>query len=171
MAIGATIAATVGAQIVGNIVQGAMQGQGAQQASGQQQQGYTNATNAINTNYGQAQNLLTNQYNVATPYITENYGNAISGFAPYRNAGGIARNEISRTRIGPFGARGLKGKARYNESLQDADRRQGLLHGRGAIDVPDLLGHDAHPGRRQDKERSEHVLSARRNKELLVVSC
>jgi hypothetical protein len=94
MAIGATIAATVGAQIVGNIVQGAMQSQGAQQASGQQQQGYTNATNAINTNYAQAQNLLSNQYNVATPYITSNYGNAISGFAPYQAAGGLAANEL-----------------------------------------------------------------------------
>jgi hypothetical protein len=96
MPIGATMAAMVGAQVVGSIVNGVMQGQGAQQASGQQQQGYTNATNAINTNYGQAQNLLTNQYNVATPYITENYGNAISGFAPYRNAGGIAANELGR---------------------------------------------------------------------------
>ena len=96
MPIGATIAATVGAQIVGNILQGATQSQGAQQASGQQQQGYTNATNAINTNYGQAQNLLTNQYNVATPYITQNYGNAIAGFAPYQNAGGIAANELGR---------------------------------------------------------------------------
>ena len=84
------------AAAVGSIVQGAMQGQGAKQASGQQQQGYTNATNAINTNYGQAQNLLSNQYNVATPYITQNYGNAIAGFAPYQNAGGIAANELGR---------------------------------------------------------------------------
>lgn len=96
MAIGATIAATVGAQIVGNIIQGAMQGEGAQQSSQQQQQGFANAQKAIDTNYGNAQNLLSNQYNIATPYITSNYGNAISGFAPYQNAGGIAANELGR---------------------------------------------------------------------------
>jgi len=96
MPIGATIAATVGAQIVGNIVQGAMQGSGAQQASQQQQQGFANAQKAIDTNYGNAQNLLSNQYNVAQPYITTNYGNAISGFAPYQNAGSIAANELGR---------------------------------------------------------------------------
>ena len=95
MPIASTMAAVVGAQVVGNIINGAMQGQGAQQASGQQQQGYTNATNAINTNYGNAQNLLSNQYNIAQPYITSNYGNAISGFAPYQQAGSTAANELN----------------------------------------------------------------------------
>jgi hypothetical protein len=94
MPIGATIAATVGAQIVGNIIQGATQSEGARQASGQQVTGYNNARDAINTNYGNAQNLLTNQYNVAQPYITSNYGNAIAGFAPYQAAGGLAANEL-----------------------------------------------------------------------------
>ena len=94
MPIASTIAATVGAQIVGNIVQGAMQGEGASRASGQQVEGYNNASNAINTNYGAAQDLLKNQYNISTPYITSNYGNAISGFAPYQAAGGLAANEL-----------------------------------------------------------------------------
>lgn len=94
MPIASTIAATVGAQIVGNIVQGAFAGEGASKASGQQVEGFNNARDAINTNYGNAQNLLSNQYNIATPYITSNYGNAIAGFAPYQAAGGLAANEL-----------------------------------------------------------------------------
>jgi hypothetical protein len=96
MPIASTMAAVVGAQIVGNIVQGAFAGEGAKQASGQQVAGYNNASNAINTNYSNAQDLLKNQYNIATPYITQNYGNAISGFAPYQNAGALAANELGR---------------------------------------------------------------------------
>jgi hypothetical protein len=94
MPIASTMAAVVGAQIVGQVINGVMQGNAAQTASGQQQQGYTNASNAINTNYGNAQNLLSNQYNIAQPYITSNYGQAIAGFAPYQNAGGLAANEL-----------------------------------------------------------------------------
>jgi hypothetical protein len=94
MPIASTIAATVGAQIVGNIVQGAFAGEGASKASGQQVEGFNNARDAINTNYGNAQNLLSNQYNIATPYITSNYGNAIAGFAPYQAAGSLAANEL-----------------------------------------------------------------------------
>lgn len=94
MPIASTMAAVVGAQIAGQVINGVMQGNAAQTASGQQQQGYANATKAIDTNYGNAQNLLSNQYNIATPYITSNYGNAIAGFAPYQSAGGIAANEL-----------------------------------------------------------------------------
>ena len=96
MPIASTMAAVVGAQVVGNIVQGALQGGGADKASQQSVEGYNNASNAINTNYGKAQDLLSNQYDIAKPYITENYGNAIAGFAPYRNAGSIAANELGR---------------------------------------------------------------------------
>ena len=96
MPIGSAIATAVGAQIVGQIVGGVMGGQGAQQAAGQQQQGYTNATNVVNANYGNAQNLLSNQYSIAQPAITQNYGNAIAGFAPYRQAGSDAANALDQ---------------------------------------------------------------------------
>ena len=91
-----TIATAVGAQIVGQIVGGAMGATGAGQAAGQQQQGYTNAANAVNLNYGAAQNLLSNQYGIAQPAITQNYGNAIAGFAPYRQAGSDAANALDQ---------------------------------------------------------------------------
>ena len=71
------------ASVVGSIISS----QGAKKSGDQQITGINNAGNAIDTNYGNAQNQLSNQYNIATPYITQNYGNAISGFAPYQNAG------------------------------------------------------------------------------------
>jgi hypothetical protein len=94
MPIASTIAAVVGAQVVGNIAQGLLQGGGASKASGQSVEGFQNASKAIDLNYGKAQNLLSNQYDIAQPYITSNYGNAIAGFAPYQQAGGIAANEL-----------------------------------------------------------------------------
>jgi len=99
-------AAVVAAPIVSNIAGSIIGGQGSRASAGIQQEGYNNATNAINTSYGNAQNLLTNQYNTASntlntgytnaaPYITSNYGMAIKGFAPYQNAGASAANELN----------------------------------------------------------------------------
>jgi hypothetical protein len=96
MPIGTAIGAAIAAQAAGQIIGGALGATGAGQAAGQQQQGYTNATNAVNANYGAAQDLLKNQYTIAQPAITQNYGNAIAGFAPYKQAGSDAANALDQ---------------------------------------------------------------------------
>lgn len=82
-----SIAAAVAAPIIGNIVSGAIGGQGASQASGQQVAGLQNAANQIGSSYGQAQNLLSNQYNLAANTLPAGYNAATAQYTPYTTLG------------------------------------------------------------------------------------
>jgi hypothetical protein len=108
--------ASVAAPVAGQIIGGILGGTGSKSAAGQQNQGYNNATAAIDTSYGKAQDLLRNQYtlagnsltggynagqnyltggyNTATGAINSNYDKAIAGFAPYQGAGTSAANAL-----------------------------------------------------------------------------
>ena len=142
-------AAIVAAPIVSNIAGSIIGGQGSRASAGIQQEGYNNATNAINTNYGKAQDLLTNQYNLASnslntgyanaaPYITSNYGSAIGGFAPYQNAGGIAANELGRLISSGYASHQFNTQDLYNGLSPNYDFM--LQQGQGATNALANMG-------------------------------
>jgi hypothetical protein len=88
MPIGAVIAGSVLAPIVGNVVGqafgGTTQAQAQQQGAGQQVAGLQNAANALNTGYGTAGNALTSAY-----------GNASGTLQPWANLGNQSATQLS----------------------------------------------------------------------------